>query len=639
MAIFPDLSGAKRISLDIETYDPDLQELGPGEFRTGYIVGVAVGTDDGFREYYPVKHEEGENLDKELVYRYLNEQLGRNQPKLGANLKYDLSFLKKEGVNVAGPTWDVQIAEPLIDETKRVYSLESLAQEYLGESKVTSGIDEECQRRGYKGKSAAHVWRLPSHLVAVYGRGDVDLPLRIFEHQEKILHDQDLWDLFILESKLIPLLVQMRHVGVRIDRNKAESVREEVNTKLNEAKQVLYKLAGRTVKYGSASDLAPVFDSLGITYTRTPKGSASFTRPWLEHHESDLAKAVFECRKLDKFLGTFMDGTILDHLANDSRIHGSFNQLKADESGTVSGRFSGSKPNLQFIPARDPVLGPLIRSMFIPEEGCDWGRADYSQVELRILAHYAIGGGAEDLVREYCANPNLDVHQWGADLVGIPRKKAKTINFGVVYGMGVEKMANELGISSEEAREFIGAYHEKMHFLKNTSNIASKRAMEVGFIYTILKRRRRFTWWEPADFSLSKKVKASKSREQMERTVEAMIEQLKEAKKSGEPVRIPRGGVKRAGTYKAMNALIQGSAADVMKKAMVDCLEVGVFETLAPHITVHDELDVSVPRTKEGTEAFKEMCYTMQDAVKFKVPLLVEAELGQNWGYCEKFPI
>lgn len=638
MAHFPDLSQAPLISFDIEGNDPDLKTMGPGEHRNGYWCGIAVGTPDGFREYYPIRHAEGDNLDEHRVAEYLKEQLGNTVPKTGANLKYDISYLKQQNdIDVRGLLKDVQIAEPLIDENARFYNLDALGVKYLNEHKVEEGIVAACKERGYKGNPKQHLWRLPSNIVAPYAKGDVDLPIRILEKQEKIMDREGTTDLFHMECRLLELLIFMRRVGVRINKRQAEQVEVEIEKEFQKSLKYLEDIAGVDVKFNSNKSLAPIFDKMGVEYPLTAKGAPSFTKPWLQHHPSPVAKAVLECRRLDKFLGTFIRGTILNHLAGE-RIHCSFNQLKADEGGTVTGRFSSSNPNLQFIPGRDPVLGPLIRSMFIPEEGCRWGRADYSQVELRLLAHYAMGPGADDLRKAFNDNPRMDLHQWGADTVGVTRKHAKTINFGIVYGMGNQKLADDLGLALAEAKKLLTTYHGKMPFLKQTSNAAMNAAATRGYVHTVLNRRRRFNYWESADFRLSRDLKAMPNKEDME----LMVQEARR-ERSAEGRRVPRAGVKRAGTYKALNAVIQGSAADVMKKAMVDCWDAGLFvepgkeDGIIPHLTVHDELDVSVPRTRPGEEAFIEMTRLMERTIPFDVPLIVDPEIGENWGYCDDF--
>jgi len=209
---FPSLQGQGWISLDTETYDPDLQDKGPGALRPGYIAGVSVGTQAGYRRYYPIAHQIGPNLPKEYVFEWLDQELNTDIPKVGARLLYDLEFLSVAGVRVQGPFYDVQVAEPLLDETHFEYSLESIAQRHLQEGKAESVMLDWLKRAfGDVTNIKRNIWRAPSSVVGPYAESDVDLPLRIFDVQKKMLEDEELWDLFILESKLIPMLLAMRH--------------------------------------------------------------------------------------------------------------------------------------------------------------------------------------------------------------------------------------------------------------------------------------------------------------------------------------------------------------------------------------------------------------------------------------------
>jgi len=628
----PNLSGAEIISLDIETRDPQIKEMGPGVRRDGYIVGIAVGVPEGGRWYLPFGHAEGPQFQEEQVKRWaLAELCHPNQPKLGANLLYDLDYLHHWGVPVTGPYYDVQIAEPLLDENRKRYNLDSLSEMYLGEGKDETLMLQYCDALGLKGAPQEYIWRMPPKFVGPYAEVDVDRPLRVFAEQRQKLEADGLWDLFMLETRLVPLMLAMRQRGVRIDVERTKETRHHVFSKIQEAKQALAGIAGREVNVWAAEDLAMVFDKLGLEFKRTKAtGAPSFPGWWLEKHEHPIAKWVFEQRKWDKVLGTFIDGHILGNLI-DGRIHCQFNQLKGDEFGTVTGRFSSSNPNLQQIPSRDKVLGPMIRSLFVPEPGHLWGRSDYSQVELRLLAHYAVGPGSEEIRAEYNDNPGIDYHQACADLSGIERKDAKCINFGVVYGMGVKKLCNQLGLDEVEGKALLNSYYARLPFVKETTNTAGRVANRRGYVHTILGRRRRFTDWEPADFNLSwafREIDHDKDAESVRRWVR---EQAEIARQEGK--RAPGLGIKRAWTYRALNAVIQGSAADVMKKAMVDIWESGVCDILGPPLlTIHDELDWSIPNTPEGIEAFRESIRIMETTIPFKVPLLVDSETKKNWG-------
>lgn len=577
------------IAIDTETYDPDLKEKGPGVRRDGYVAGLAIGTDSGERFYLPVRHKLGGNLAPEHVLSWAKINLTRpNQPKVGANLLYDLDYLEQEGVKVEGPFHDVQIAEPLLDENKMSYALEVLGMEYLAEGKKDGALYQWCAD-SYGGKTtregqATNIWRAPTTLVGPYAEGDVDLPLRIIGLQREELEKQGLTELFTLESELMPMVLAMRRRGVRVNVEAAEKFHE---TATAEIKRMTGDLGHINVNAGE--DLVRLCKKEGIQYPTTDKGNPSFRKDWLLHNPHPKMRMVSEIRTLMKLRDTFVKGYILGCNIN-GRIHCSFNQLRSDDSGTVSGRFSSSDPNLQNIPTRT-AMGKAIRAMFLPEEDEIWGRFDWSQIEYRLLTHYAMGTGSEEARETYRSKPDTDFHQMVCDMISkiiaIERSSAKNINFGLVYGMGEELLASILGVSSEKARELIDAYHKGVPFVRYTANMASKRAQKREYIHTLLGRRRRF----------------------------------------------PGGNF----THKALNALLQGGNADIMKKAMVLIWKSGVCDVLgAPLLTVHDELDWSVPKSAIAEEAMREVHHIMETCVTIKVPIIAAREEGVDWGHLKK---
>jgi DNA polymerase I-like protein with 3'-5' exonuclease and polymerase domains len=633
----PDLSSHSLIAIDTETCDPDLKELGPSVRRGGFIVGISVAV-PGKQWYFPFDHRaSGKQLPRSAVISWAKAELCRKgQAKVGANIIYDLDYLYEAGVPVAGPFYDVQHAEAVLDDNRRTYNLDSLALAYLGEGKDEELLFAACEARGWRRESAhSHIWELPPEYVGPYAEADANRTLRVFEKQRALLKEDGLWDLFELEERLIPLLLAMRRRGVRIDTERVKSIRLYVQEKRNAASEALNRIAGREVDFWAAESLAVAFDSVGVEYNRTEKTNApQFRQGWLGRVSHPIGAAVLDARRWDKLLGTFLESSILSNEIN-GKIHTQFHQLRTEEYGTVTGRFSSSNPNMQFVPSRDEELGPMIRSLFVPEAGELWGRADYSQIELRILAHYARGEGSEKIRDIFNADPDVDFHAACAEMVHEAggfgdhidkkqqRKLAKAINFGVVYGMGVAKLAASLGLPEAEARELLGNYHRMLPFIKRTMYEAGDVARDRGHVKTILGRRRRFIFFEPSDWNLSVQWRQANEPTTDGAAVLAWIRSQPR----------PRGGIKRAFTYKALNAVIQGSAADLMKKAMLDIWESGVCDVLGPPLlTIHDELDWSVPDTKEGREAFSESIRIMENAIKFKVPIVVEAELKADWG-------
>ena len=566
----------ERISLDIETVDPDLLSKGPGVRRDGYIVGVGIGSPNHGAKYYPLAHADGPNVDSEKFFSWLRLNSENFEGEIvGANLNYDLDYLAEQGVKFPkAKIRDVQIAEPLLNERRQSYSLNALSEIHLEQEKVTDELKQLYGDDYIKRMNDIH----PGH-VAKYVEGDLRLPWQIFAKQEKLIKEKGVWELFELESRLVPMLLHMRRVGVRVDHEKASQVLQDMTSKAKELQDSL----PRPVDVWSAHSVAAAMDAVGIKYEVTAAGNPSFRRTWLERHSDPLPRKIAEIRAIEKLSGTFIGGYILGNQVN-GRLHCQFNQLRGNSYGTVSGRFSSSNPNLQNIPARDPELGPLMRSIFIPEEDQLWGCVDWSQIEFRLLVHWAIAHGLKSAIpaaKMYRDDPSTDFHAMAAELTGLERSPSKAINFGVVYGMGEETMAANLDKPLDEARVILNKFHQRLPFIKEISELESRAAKRDGYITTILNRYRHY----------------------------------------------PNG----EGAYAALNGKLQGSAADLMKKAMVDMWDSGILDVLTPHLTVHDEMDVSIPDTKAGEEAWQELQDIMRTALDLHVPILVDANTGKNW--------
>ena len=612
------IDGLKRIGLDIEGHDPHLKELGPGAHRKeGKVVGVAIAYSDKDASYYPTAHEIGENVpNPDKFYERLAKEAESFEGEIvGANLQYDLDWLRtRHGVIFPKAKFrDVQIAEPLLDENRMTYKLNVLAKDHLNKTKT-----DEDLRRLYGGGYIENMHLVhPAH-AAVYGAGDVTLPWEIMDVQERLLEADGLTELFHMEAALTPLLLEMRHHGVRVDIQKANESYDELKEEQRQIEARVNEMGQAHVDIWSAESIAVAFENLGLPYNKTTTGKPSFTKDFFKTVDSEIGKLIAQARENDKIAGTFIKSYILDgHI--DGRLHCMFNQLKSDEGGTVSGRFSSSGPNLQNIPARHPVMGPMMRSMFIPEEGMLWGSLDWSQIEYRLLVHYASitkGIDASNAVKMYKTDAKTDFHTMASEITGVPRKQAKNVNFGVVYGMGVPKLANDLGVSIDEAKSIMAQFQENAPFMKGMLDRCSNAAAGRGFIRTIMGRKRRFDTWE-VKYSTPDGVETS------------YIDTCDlDDFCSNNNV---RGRPRRAFTHKALNALLQGSAADLMKKAMVEMWDSGIFNTLIPHLTVHDEFNSSVPDTKEGHEAFNEMRHIMETTLELDIPILADGTMGSNW--------
>lgn len=614
---FPNLSSAKCISLDTETFDPQLIERGPGWARgKGHIVGISIATDDGFCRYFPIRHEDEPsiNLDPEATLRWLKDTLEAPIPKIGANLLYDIGWLRQEGVRVKGKLYDVQFAEALLTENEST-ALEDLGTKYLGIGKESSLLyrwSSDYYGGAADDKQRANIYRCPARLVGHYAESDAYLPFQILKKQWQQLEQQGLLDLFDMECRLIPLLIEMRFRGVRVDLEQTQKTIDFLEEKKKEDLLSLESIVGFPVDCWAAESVERAFKSLGIAYPLTKTGKPSFTATFLEHLDHPIGSLIRGFREKDKLLGTFLKSYIMEsHIGG--RIYCQFHPLRGKEGGTRSGRFSSSTPNLQNIPSRTE-LGKMLRKIFVPDEGFRfWRKHDYSQIEYRFLAHFAIGEGSDHIREEYNANPETDYHDALRQLIfkvsslQLDRKPTKNINFGLTYGMGKNKLIRTLGLSQQQGEKLFQAYHQGAPFVRTTMDAVSKFAQENGYIQTILGRRSRFELWEPAEYGIS--------------GIALPFEQAA----------MRYGSVKRAYIHKALNRLLQGSAADLMKKAMLDCWESGVFaETGVPSITVHDEVNFSDDGQHE--DAFREMQHILETAIPLRVPVLADGEKGPNWG-------
>lgn len=601
--VFPDLSSASEIAIDLETCDPGMKTSGPGwPTKNGYIVGFALAV-DGWKGYFPIRHGGGGNLDERKVRRFVQTVLDLPCNKIFFNAPYDVGWLKAEGFRINGRIIDAMIAAALIDENRFSYSLNALGFDFLQETKSEQGLRDAAKEFGVDPKG--ELYKLPAMYVGEYAEQDAVLTLKLWQFFRIEMVKQELLNIFNLETDLCPHLIEMTYRGVRFDQDRAEQVRFQFSAREKMALAQVKSLSGVQVDIWAAASIAKAFDKLGIEYPRTEKGAPSFTKGFLSSHSHPIAKAIVDAREYNKANGTFIDA-LVNYAKYDGRIHGHINQLRSDEGGTVSGRLSMANPNLQQIPARHPEIGPAIRSLFIPEEGEIWASLDFSQQEPRLAVHYAKLlelRGADKAAQAYLTDPDTDFHQTVADMAGIGRKQAKTIGLGLLYGMGKAKMAVELDLSPEEAGDLITKFHDLVPFMRGLVTAVQQRIdnpASKGSISTLLGRRCRFNLWEPTTFGLNKAL----PREQ------AVLEY--------------GPSLRRAYTYKGLNRLIQGSAADQTKKSMLACIDAGKL----PLLQVHDELCLSVNSIEEANK----YAQAMMDCVKLEVPSKVDVETGPSWG-------
>jgi DNA polymerase I-like protein with 3'-5' exonuclease and polymerase domains len=607
---YPDLTAYKEVAVDLETKDPNLTTLGPGWARNdGHIIGIAVAAGE-YKGYFPIRHENGHNLDPRITMKWLKKQMSiPSMDVIMHNATYDAGWMRAEGVEIKGRIIDTMVTGGLIDENRWSFGLDAMARDYAGIRKDEKLLKAAAIERGLNPKS--EMYKLPPRFVGGYAEMDAVATLALWKSLKILLDQEELWDVWNLETGLIPCILDMRTKGVRVDVEKAERNKKLLRDQSKHLRGIVEKEAGMEVDIWASASIQKMFDKLGLEYPRTEKGAPSFTKSFLNEHPANIAQVLVKLREFDKADSTFID-SILRHEHN-GRVHTELHSTRRDEGGTVTGRFSSSNPNLQQIPARDPDIKKLIRGLFIPEEGCKWGSFDYSSQEPRLLVHYASlvppalrHPVIDDIVEEF-NNGDVDLHQMVADLAGITRKEAKTVNLGIMYGMGVAKLADQLGISKEDAKDLIARHHLKVPFVKGLADIASKQATKNGQIRTLLGRKGRFHLWEPTTFGAGKPLPHD----------EAMKEY------GG-----PNGrGIRRAFTYKALNKLIQGSAADQTKKAMLDCYNEGY----TPMLTVHDELCFNID-SPEQTARIKEI---METGIKLSIPSKIDVDVQNDWGEIE----
>jgi DNA polymerase I-like protein with 3'-5' exonuclease and polymerase domains len=636
---FPDLSGEKEIALDLETYDPDLKKLGPGPRRKNtFILGAAICTRKK-KWYFSLAHPESENLNKSAFFKWMRGLQGKTI--YGANLLYDFDFLQYHHFKPSGKICDVQFAEPLIDENRFRYDLDSVGKKYLNIGKQKTEIEKICELNGWKGDPRKYLYMMPADVVGRYAMQDASMCFDIFDRQKKILESENLEPVYDLESELIPLYLDMRKHGIRVDETKRRKLKIKYGNYIVKKTRELKNIAGFSVNVNAPRSVQKLFDKLKIPYFNTepterfPEGQPSFTADFLESCPHPAAALVLDIRHKEKMLGTFIDG--VERFMIGDRLHTLFNPLKSTEDfGTVSGRFSSKFPNFQQIPKRDEEAKKDIRGMYLPEENYSWYKLDYKQEEMVIFVHYCkaladmshdsrIKQHAEKLVKMYIENENADVYKIVAGvalrkqvekITKAERTKYKTTSLGILYGMTTDKLGRSHGIITKDKpdriyiekywknifadvsplsgipdgyesyfKEYKKAYkilrgiHDRFPLFKHVSNECQAAAKKYGYVKTILGRRRRF----------------------------------------------------KDNFYKAFNGVDQGSGGDIIKLAMLKAYKAGVFEIAPLLATVHDELDVSAPNSRAGESAVKELKNICETCVSLHVPLRLDVQKGPNW--------
>ena len=585
-------------AIDIETHDPHLKEWGPGSIRKdGYIIGIGCYCPELNINDFFTPHD---SKIKELL---ADETI----TKIFHNGVYDLDWIMNgpDHLTVKGRCEDTMTRETLLDSYAFSYSLDACCQRrgVVGKNKGET-IDEYWRQIGGKGKAVEHLKDIPFGIVGKYCRQDCRATYNLFIAQQPLLEAQNLLNANDIECRLYPLLMDMRKNGFRINMSElfrlGDQFQEEYDSGIRELEHT-YGFTKGTLSLNAARDLYKIWKQEGLPIEYTSTGKPSFAAAVLDDCHHPIAKQVKHLKGLIKtqaFFNSWVD------LAQDSHLYPSFFPAKRDDGGTVTGRWSSQNPNLQQVPAREDKHGEEIRSLFIPEEGCLLGAFDYKQIEYRVFTHFASGEGAVDAQRQFNENPNTDYHQMTIDLMGWGdlgkegRHLAKNLNFGSIYGLGPKSFAvkfkqNLLHNHPERdpnnlfpiAQSLMNEYFRKVPFVKPTCNKIMEEGQRKGYVKTLSGRRQRM----PLD----------------------------------------------NGAYKLINYLIQGSAADLLKKGLVNAWERGVFKVLKLHAQVHDEIVFSIPKTKEGYEACKTLYECMANAYQLRIPLGVDTEIGPDWGHCD----
>jgi DNA polymerase I-like protein with 3'-5' exonuclease and polymerase domains len=630
----PQWKGIRRLGFDLETRDTYLDVLGPGVRRGAEVVGFSLAVEDGPKFYVPLRHPDTDNCDEAQAWQYLRDNAAAFSGELvGANLSYELDFLWHNGVKFGQGTrfLDVQIAEPLIDELQLSYSLEAISRKYLGRGKAEDKLREAAAAYGVDPKKG--LWQLPARYVGQYGEEDADLPLKILRRQERVLDEQDLWQVFNLETDVLPVLVKMRQRGLRIDQDHLNYVEQYCIERQLAQLDIVRRETGLTIgrqHLMNAQVLAQAFMQQGLKVPLTAKTrKPSVGKPQFAQYKGNkVVDAIAEARRYHKIANDFV-GSIRRHMIN-GRIHGSFTQLRRnkeeddsfdadgdpeDQEGGRYGRLASCDPNMQQQPARDPELGPLWRKIYLPDEGGQWGSFDYSQQEPRMAVHCAVlaGGAIEQetgrpfissyawsrakaAAKKYTDDPSTDNHQMMADMAGISRKAAKEIFLGLCYGMGGPKLCGKLGlptkviphwkdpdrlveVAGDEGDALIKKFDAEVPFIRETAKALERVAKRRGYITTLLGRRCRFPVDNLGNFDW---------------------------------------------THKAFNRYVQGSSADQTKKAVVELDRADMYLQLQ----VHDETDGTI----ESHAQAEQWAQIMIDCVPLSLPSKVDIEIGPSWG-------
>jgi DNA polymerase-1 len=612
---FPNIAG-QEVFLDLETTGL--------RWWADDIFGVALRVGN-ISHYWDIR-------EKPNVLNFLRGELPKTARVVNHNTKFDYHFLREAGVKMDQvPVVCTMVLSALINEHEFDYGLDALAATYLNRRKDTDVIAAGRELLGQKlsaSKIKGELHRLPSGVVGAYATIDVELAELLYrDYCLPEITKQGLSNIVDLETRLLPVLARMEERGVRVDVAGAEQAAEVLTRRINEAQSNLNKLAGGELNTNSPKQIIALFTpenlaapgerprwivrvgGQAISIPATEGGAPSVGAETLRRMPGDAPRDILRLRKLLKTRDTFILGHILGHHV-DGIVHTNFNQTKGDnEMGTGTGRLSANAPALQQISKRDPDLASIVRAMFLPYEKQEWVSADWDQKEFRWFAHYAQNPA---ILKMYADDPDTDYHKAVAGLTGLPRSatpgikgNAKQINLGLVFGMGMGRLAQEMGLPYEEAtrqgkvflvpgpeaEEVFAKYHKAVPGVKDLLDQAASVARSRGYVVTA----------------------------------------------GGRHIRFPRGQF----VHKAAGLIFQGTAADCMKYKLIEHdKEWGPDSDVHMLLSVHDEVDFSVPpgdtkvhaRIKEINESFDgSTC-----PIKCRVPIRCSVTAGETWWHASK---
>ena len=626
----PDLRRAGIIALDTETRDEGLTNRGSGwPFGNGYICGVSIAyrADGKIRaHYFPVRHPDSQNFDPAQVFAWVKDLTASGVRIITQNGLYDWGWLRSDGGILMPPSKhleEIGALATIVDENRYTYSLDALC-DWRG----LPGKDETLLRQAVKAGGfkvskknslQSHIWRLPARYVGSYAEADAANTLALFEGLDPVLDKEGTRAAYRLEVDLLPMVHEMRRRGIRIDTAGAEQRRDLLLKRRDIVFAELSEKLGTNVsmaEIGRTRWLATTFNQYKISYPRTENGNPSFTAGntgWMPKHPHWLPQLIVKADKYNNAAVNFLEHYILGHVVN-GRVHAEIHPHRSDEGGTRSLRFSYSSPPLQLMPSRDEELAPLIRGTFLPEEDEFWAESDGSQQEYRFIVHYAVAQGlrkAKEAAERYRNDSDTDFHQLVAELTGLDRQSAKAVNFAKSFGAGVRKFAAMIGKPESEARALYNRYDRELPFVKQLAARCQYSAASLGYLVLYDGARRHWDAWEAPEIAWTKGMGPC-SREEAERRVA----------NPNHPWY--RRCLRRADTHKAMNALIQGSAARHTKLWMRACWREGIV----PLLQMHDALACSVA----SPELAERVVQLGREAVSLEVPMQVNLKFGRSWG-------